>query len=106
MAQGGSRRLKEAQELSRMLKKAQEGSRWFKRAKEGIRRLKKAQEGLRRLKKVQERQRRKVSKRFKIYTCFLIDSRFSWVVNEEGYGMVALPTDWIVCSINVGASES
>ena len=65
-----------------------------------------AQEGSRRLKKVQECQRRKDSKRVKIYNCFLIDSWFGWVVNQEGYGMVALSTDWIVCSLNVGASES
>ena len=46
---------------------------------------------LRRLKKVQECQRRKDSKWFKIYNCFLIDSRFGY-----GYGMVALSKDWIV----------
>ena len=58
------------------------------------------------LKKVQECQRRKDSKSFKLYNSFLIDSWFGWVVNQEGYGMVDLSTDWIVCSINVGASES
>ena len=36
----------------------------------------------------------------------MIDCWFGWVVNQEGYGLVALPTDWIVCSLNVGASES
>ena len=36
----------------------------------------------------------------------LIDSYFDWVVNKEGYGMIALFTDQIVCSLIVGASES
>ena len=36
----------------------------------------------------------------------MIDSWFDWVVNQEGYGMIALYTDWIVCSLIVGASES
>ena len=29
-----------------------------------------------------------------------------WVVNQESYGMLVLSTDWIVCSLTVGASES
>ena len=45
-------------------------------------------------------------KRFKIYNSFLIDSQFGWVVNQESYGVVVLSTDWIVCSLTVGASES
>ena len=57
-------------------------------------------------KKVQECQRRKDSKRFKIHNCFLFDSWFGWFVNQEGYGIVVLSTDWIVCSLTVGASES
>ena len=36
----------------------------------------------------------------------IIDSCFGWVVNQEGYGMIALFTDWIVCSLIVRASES
>ena len=36
----------------------------------------------------------------------IIDSCFGWVVNQEGYGMIALSIDWIVCSLIVGASES
>ena len=36
----------------------------------------------------------------------MLYSWFSWVVNQEGYGMVDSSTDWIVCSLNVGAYES
>ena len=36
----------------------------------------------------------------------VIDSCFGWVVNQEGYIMIALFTDWLVCSLIVGASES
>ena len=37
---------------------------------------------------------------------YIIISWFGWVVNLEGYGLMALSTDWIVCSIILGASET
>ena len=36
----------------------------------------------------------------------IFDSCFGRVVNQEGHGMIGLSTDWIVCSLNVAASES
>ena len=72
---------------------AKEGTIRHNKAQEGSRKLNKAQEGSIRLKTVQECQRRKGSKSFKLYNCFLIDNRYGWVVNQEGYAMVDLSTD-------------
>ena len=76
MFQEGSRRFQEGSRImgARRLEKAQEGTTRHNKAQQGSKRLKKAKEGLRRLKKVQEFQRRKDSKSFKLYNCFLIDS--------------------------------
>ena len=49
-----------------------------------FKRFKIVKEGLRRFTNVKESQRRNESK---IYSCF------GWVVNQEGYGMIALSID-------------
>ena len=76
---------------------------------EGSRRHKKVQEGLRRLNKALKSPRifmdvkgERVPKGLR----YIVVSWFGWIVNQEGYGLVALTTDWIVCSLIVGASES
>ena len=59
----------------------------------------KAYEGSRRFKNVKRERIPKV-------LSYIIAYRFCWVVNKEGYDMVDISTDWIVCLLNVRASVS
>ena len=71
MVQQSSGRFGSIIKSDRSFYKVQEGLGRFKNVQKGSRRLKQAQEGSRRLKKVY----------------------FGWVVNSEGYGMIASFTD-------------
>ena len=65
---------------------SQKGSRRFKKAPDSKRRIKRIQEGSRMFKNVKEE---RIPKGLRV----IIDSCFGWVVNQEGYGMIALFTD-------------
>ena len=90
--QEGLGRFKNVQEGSRRLKKVQEGSIRLKNAREGSKRFKKAPDSKRRIKMGQmfkNDKEEKIPKGLRV----IIDSCFGWVVNQEGYGMIALFTD-------------
>ena len=71
----------------------------LKKAPESKRRIKRVQESSWMIKNVKEEG---IPKGLRV----IIDSCFGWVVNQEGYGMIALFTYWLVYSLIVGGSES
>ena len=85
------------------LKKVQEGSRSFNQFQEGWRRFKKVQFSWRRLKKVQE-----CSRRFKqVEEGSIIKGAIGFHKFLKGsWRFKRVQEDWIVCSLNVAASES
>ena len=64
-------------------------SKRFKKSPDSKRRFKRVQEGSQMFKYVKEE---RIPKGLRL----IMDSCFGWVINQEGYVMVDLSTDWIV----------